>query len=274
MTRKNIAFAILLLLLAVLFSGAAGAEEPAPATSTDLDCAHPRTKTTIYFFDSPAYTSLNAENHRVYGPAEIETACADCGKVLASETVSNAEEIRRHVLKKGVCVLCGYRAKAAGAAAELPADVPEERTLTALEDENTEGLLVLTLTKEELYELASADVRTVLVKGAAGNAAVALNVSELLSQTEKTGAGLQLQMAEREDGSLYAGLYLVTGDGEKIKPDIEGIALRFYRPVKTNVRASLAPAGTDTLIVTDSVWSDRGFWSVAYVDEGTYFLLQ
>lgn len=40
MTRKNVAFAILLLLLLSLLSGAAGAEEPDPATPTDLDCLH------------------------------------------------------------------------------------------------------------------------------------------------------------------------------------------------------------------------------------------
>ena len=55
MTRKKLAIAILLLMLFSLFSGAAGAEEPALATPTDLECMHVRTKTTIYFIDSPLY---------------------------------------------------------------------------------------------------------------------------------------------------------------------------------------------------------------------------
>ena len=109
MTRKRFVSAILMLLLFI--SAAAAAEAPTPATPTDLACLHEHTKTTVYFFDSPSYTPVNADSHRVYGPATVETVCLDCGEVLSSETVDSAEEIRSHSFKKGVCALCGYRLK-------------------------------------------------------------------------------------------------------------------------------------------------------------------
>ena len=39
-------------------------------------------------------------------------------------------------------------------------------------------------------------------------------------------------------------------------------------------RASVAPADRDALIEAESVWNERGYWSVPYLEEGTYFLLQ
>ena len=30
----------------------------------------------------------------------------------------------------------------------------------------------------------------------------------------------------------------------------------------------------DTLIEAEGVWNEKGYWSVPYVEEGTYFLLQ
>ena len=227
MTRKPFAFAILMLLLFMLLSGAAGAEEPVPATPTDLECAHEHTKTTIYFFDSPVYVTINAESHRVTGPATIETVCLDCDEVLASETVDNAEEIRPHSMKRGVCALC-----------------------------------------------EQASISTALVRGETGTAAVAIGVPEMLGQTEQAGADLYLQLAEREDGSFFAGLYLISGSETRTEPEDEGITLRFYRQTRSDVRVSLAPADEDTLIETEGVWNDKGYWSVPYLEEGTYFLLQ
>ena len=273
MMTKRIAFAIGLLLLFSLCSGAAGAEEPVPATPTDLACLHEHTKTTIYFFDSPAYTPVDVESHQVSGPATIETVCLDCGELLSSETVDNAEEIRPHSMKKGACVLCGYRPKAK-APEERPTDAPGEMTIIAQEDDSADGLLTLTLTNTDLYEMETASVSTVLVRGRTGDTAVALVVPDVLGQTEQAGADLYLQLAEREDGSFFAGLYLVSGPGEKTEPEDEGISLRFYRQNLSNVRVSLAPADEDTLIEAEGVWNEKGYWSVPYVEEGTYFLLQ
>lgn len=274
MIRKKIAFAIGLLLLTALFSGLAGAEEKPPATTTDLACRHEHTKITIYFFDSPAYTSLNAEFHRVSGAASVVTSCLDCGEVLSTEALDNAEEVRPHSMKKGICALCGYRPVTAEPAEDRPTDAPGERTIIAREDEDTDGLLSLTLTNADLLEMQSASVSTVLVRGDTSDVAVALGVPEVLDQTEETGSDLYLQMAEREDGSFFAGLYLVSAPGEKTVPEDEGINLRFFRQNLSNVRVSLAPADEDTLIEVESVWNEKGYWTVPYLEEGTYFLLQ
>ena len=193
MMRRSFAFAILTLLLFVFLSGTAGAEEADPATPTDLDCAHEHVKTTIYFFDSPSYISISSVSHRVSGPAAVETVCLDCGKTLSSETVSNAEEIRPHSMKRGVCALCGYREKAR---TENPvADMPGERTLFAEQDEKAKGLMTLTLTRTDLSVLNRADIGTVLVRGETGCAVVVLDVAEILSQV-KSGIGKELYYAK------------------------------------------------------------------------------
>ena len=276
MIRKIPAIAVLLLLLSSLLPGAAGAEGPSPATPTDLECAHERTKTIIYFFDSPAYTALGPESHRVSGPAEVEVVCAECGEVLSSGEAGSAEEIRPHRMKNGACVLCGYKDKAdqAGKAKETPAAAPGERVILAAEDPEAKGLLTLTLTNEDLYALSGEGVSVVLVRGGAGGAAVALNIAEVLKQTEPLGAEIRIELAEREDGSLFAGVTLAEESGNLSQPESEGIILRFYRQSKADVRISLAPAGEDTLIETEGVWNERGYWSVPYLREGTYFLLQ
>lgn len=274
MTRKTIAFAVLLLLLSGLFSGTAGAEEPSVATPTDLECMHRQTKTTIYFFDSPAYTPIDAETHRVFGPATVETVCLDCGEALSAETVDNAEEIRPHIIRKGQCVLCGYREKARAAEKKETTDAPGERTIIIQEDGDADGLLTLILTNRDLYELEKENVSVLLVRGKGNDAAVALNVASVLSETERTGADLYLKLAEREDGSFYAGLYLASETGGKADPPGAGVTVRFYRSSRSNVRASVAPADRDTLIEAESVWNEKGYWSVRYVEEGTYFILQ
>ena len=77
----------------------------------------------------------------------------------------------------------------------------------------------------------------------------------------------------REDGSFFAGVFLVSDSG-KLRPAGTGITLRFYRTSKSDVRIALAPAGADTLVEAESVWNEKGYWSVSYLEEGTYFLLQ
>lgn len=272
MIRRRIILAIGLFLLFTLFAGAAGAEEPVPASPTDLDCGHVHTKTTIYFFDSPSYKPMNALFHRVSGPATVETVCRDCGALLKSEVADSAKEIRRHSFKKGACVLCGYR-QDAEAEDQFP-DEPGEMTLVVREKSAGEGLLTLTLTSGDLYELDNSGVVTLLVRGETGDAAIALPVTEAMIRTEEAKADLALHFAEREDGSFFIGIFLVPKDGEATKPDAEGVTLRFYRQTGPGTRASLAPAGTDTLVEAEAAPNEKGYWSVAYVGEGTYFLLQ
>ena len=272
MTRKNLAFAISVLLLFSLLSGVAGAEEPSVATPTDLACAHEHTKTTIYFFDGPAYTSNGADSHTVSGPATVVTVCLDCGETLSSETVDNAEEVRPHSMKKGACALCGYRPKTK-AAAPRPTDAPGERTIIAQEDGTTDGLLILTLTDEDLYRLENENVTTIIVRGREGDVAVALDVPDLLGRIGQYDMDLLLQLAERPDGSLFANLNLV-GPGKWTVPADTGVTLRFYRSDRTEVRPSVTPTDGESMIGVLGVWNDGGYWTIPYTEEGTYFLLQ
>ena len=260
----------MMLLLSACLTGLAGAEEAA-ATPTDLSCLHERFKTTIYFYDSPTYTAVNADSHKVSGPAVIVTECLDCGEVLDIDEVDYAEETRPHTFKKGECVLCGFRVKNKSQEKET-GDAPGERTIYAKKDDSAEGLLSLTLSAEDLTQMEFEQVQTVVVREEGGDAAVALPVAEVLSQTEMNSADLYLQMAEREDKSLFVGLYLVSEDGRE-EPKDDGIMLRFYQQTKMNVRVSMAPVDTDELVEAEGEWNDKGYWTVPYLTEGTYFLL-
>ena len=241
MMKKSLAFAMLMLLLTML-SGIAAAEETDPATPTDLTCPHENTKVIIYFYDSPAYSATGSRTHRVYGPASIVTVCQDCGQEIAREE-GEAEEYRPHTMKKGVCVLCGYHEQASEPTA-APEDIPGERTLYAGQASD-EDMLSLTLTYDDLSALNSAKVNTVLVKGKKGSAAIALNVADMMTQTRKTGGSLYLMLAEQEDKSLFAGLYLVIDSDTREEPDGEGISLRFYQENRADVQVSLVLADSD-----------------------------
>ena len=271
MIRRSFVYSILFLLL--ILACAASAEEAAPATPTDLACPHEHTRTTIYFFDSPAYAPVDAGSHRVSGPAAVETVCLDCGKTISSVNTDNAEEIRPHSMKKDACVLCGYRRAAARPAERSGADRSGEETLFARE-EGAGKLLSLTLTRKDLAAMENASVSTVLVRGKTGAAAIAMEVEDALTQAEAAGSDLYLELAEQEDGSLFAALYLVSGSGEKTELNDEGITLRFYQENREGVRVSVAPADSDILVETESSWNEHGYWSVQYLEEGTYFLLQ
>ena len=270
--KKSLAFALLMLMFCALYC-VAEAEEMSVATQTDLSCLHVNTKETIFFFDSPAYTSVSATSHKVYGPATIQVVCLDCGEVLSEETVDYAEELRPHSMKKGQCALCGYREKNQMSQEERKDD-PGERTLFAQEDSEIEGLLFLTLSREDLTALNNSNVTTALIRGNSGNVAIALEVKKVLTQTWEAEADLYLELAEREDGSFFAAVNLVSRSGEEIDPDGEGINLRFYREAYADVRVSLAPVSNGTIVETKGVWDEHGYWSVQYQEEGTYFILQ
>ena len=276
MLRKSFAPAIAALLLLFLLCGFAAAEEAEqiPATPTDLECAHIHTKTITYFFDAPLYTPVSSASHRVSGPATVDTVCVDCGKVLATER-ADAEEIRPHRMKKGVCALCGYREKSpAWSVEEMDKDLPGERTFYAREDGDAEGLLSMTLSGVDLVALQNANISTVLVRGERGIAAIALEVPEMRAQAEINNAELYMELEEQEDGSFFAGVSLLSGPEERKPAGDDGISLRFYRQQKEEVRVSVAPANEDRLVEAPGTWNDNGFWSVPYVEEGTYFLLQ
>ena len=276
MGKKIIAAAVLLLVLSVLWA-AAGAEEisedQAVATPTDLVCPHAHTRTTYYFYDSPNYTALSAVSHRVNGPATAETVCEDCGALLDSEVLDNAEEIRPHTMKKGVCALCGYRQKAEETETRgTPRKSgPGERAITAQRDES--GLYTLTLSQQDLAAFANARINTVLVLGKTGRVVVAINVAVIRKEAEKAGASVLLEMTEQEDGSFFAALFLVKGT-QRSKPENAGISLRFYQDKKQEIRFSVAPSDTEQMAEADAAWNEEGYWAVPYVEEGTYFPLQ
>lgn len=242
-------------------------EEPSPEA-----CAHEHRRTTIYFFDSPSYTAISPTSHRVSGAATVETVCEDCGALLSSEVVDSAEEVRPHSMKGGVCALCGYRTKVApdpvGSSRQT---TPGERIITAQPDDS--GLFELTLSEEDLTALTNARVRTVLVRGKGGDAVIALDVAEMKAEAGATGANLTLELAEREDGSFFAGLYLNGSHGKQV-PKETGVRLRFYRDSEEKTRFSVAPSDSETLSDVSADWNEAGYWSVPYVGEGTYFPLQ
>ena len=270
--KKSLVFALLMLLVAVLCC-AAEAEEPVPATPTDLTCLHKNTKQTIFFFDSPAYTSVSSTSHRVYGPATIQTVCLDCGEVISSETVDYAEELCPHSMKRGQCVLCGY-CDQTWTKQEQPKDTAGERTLYAQEDQNNSGLLFMVLSREDLIALNNSSVSVALIRGNSGNVAIALNVKNLLDQSREADADLYVQLAERTDGSVFAGVTLVSESGEEIAPATDGINLRIYQETYSNIHFSLAASAGGALVEAEGVWDEHGYWSVRYQEEGTYFILQ
>lgn len=239
-----------------------------PATPTDLDCAHENTVMTVYFFDSPAYEPVSPVSHRVSGPAVIETTCADCGAILSDETVNEAEEIRPHSFKKGVCALCGYQQTAKLSSAQP--DAPGERTMMAQPDGS--GLFFLTLTEQDLAALDKAGVETLLIRGEKGEAVIAMDVSYFCSEVEGEQASLSVEMAEQEDGSIFAALNMNTAPGKTHRLETpEGITLRFYRQEEPELRV-IFTGQNQQILETETTWQTAGYWSVPYVDEGSYLL--
>ena len=275
MARKPFALAVLMLLLFMLLSGAAAEEkeDKDPATPTDLDCLHVHVRITNYFFDSPLYTSVSTVAHRVAGPATVETVCLDCGELLSSETVGYATEYRPHIMKKGVCALCGYRSRISSPENQ-PEDYPGERTILVPESGKPEDLLTLTLFGTDFTALELGGFSTALVRGENSSVAIALNVPVLRYQLEENSTNLYLEFAEREDGSFFADVYLLSDPVTRIGPEEESVTVRFYQEKRENVRVSFVPVETDVLEEVESVWDEKGYWNVPYPAEGTYFLLQ
>lgn len=276
MIRKTLACLAVFTVLLLPFAGAAGeyAGEEAdlvPATPTDLDCLHEHVKETIYFFETPLYTRLNSFEHRVSGPATVETACLDCGEILSSEVVRAAEEIRPHSMKRGVCVLCGYQAPVRNSPdAE---DLPGEQSVYAFANAEIPDIWALTLTCRELGFLEQEGVQTALIRAddPAVTAAVALDVAGVLEQARPAESDLNIAFAERSDGSVFASVRLdPPADPEA---ELTGVTLRLYRPETEEVRAAVAPANGSELLETEILRDAAGFWSVAYAEEGTYFIL-
>lgn len=263
----------LLLLFALSGMALAEEEEPVPATPTDLTCPHEHTREIIYFYDTPAYASAGAASHHVSGPAVIRTVCLDCDEVLDSRETEYAEELRPHSMKRGVCALCGYREPER---AEMPkqADRSGERTFYARDEGQVQGLLSLTLTKDDLRALNNAGVQTALVRGKTGLAAVALDVPAVLTRVREEGADLYTEIAEQEDGSFFAAVNLLGDKGKRIPLKDGGIRILLFRENRGDVRIALAASDSGELEELDGEWNEQGYWVVVYTEEGTYFVLQ
>ena len=113
-----------------------------------------------------------------------------------------------------------------------------------------------------------------LVRGEHGKAVVAVDVKEIRQETEREAASFSIEMAEREDGSLFAGLSLSNAPGRKDELDIEGVTIRFYGEKDEDLRVALDPTDGDKLTETDGQWDDSGFWFVPYVSEGNYVVIR
>ena len=264
MGRKTFIAAVLLLSLFVL---AAAAEEA--ATPTDLTCSHEHTKVVLYFYDSPVYTPISAASHRVSGPATQKVVCLDCGEELSSEEVANAETVRPHSFKKGVCALCGYRLTTDPDL--LYPDLPGERTLVA--QETSAGVLTLTLTHTDLSALFNAHVATVLIRGRTDAAAVAVDVAQALDMTEAASSELVVEISEREDGSLFAGIFLKEASGTRTSVTGTGFTLRFYTQQQSGLEFVLITEDDEIRELAGEP-GGNGCWMVPYVAEGNYMMLQ
>ena len=277
MLKRFAAFAALMFLLSAALSAAAGAEAAQPATPTDLSCAHEHIGTTIYFFDSPAYDCVDAATHRVSGPADVETVCLDCGEVLSFEMVDYIEEIRPHSMKNGTCALCGFsQAFRTGQEGNGPASPVGNGEWTAYthRDMNVGDLEFLTLSNEELAGIRESGASVLLIRGNSGSVSVAVEMSEIPERTETSGADLYLELAEWEDSSIFAGLYLLSAAGERRELMGSGIALRLYQESQPAIRVSVAPVDSEQMKEARAEWNDRGYWNIQYLGAGTYFILQ
>ena len=197
--------------------GTEEAGQATPATPTDLGCLHEHVVTTVYFFDSPAYESVSAVSHRVTGPAVVETVCRDCGEVLSDETVNNADEIRPHSFKKGVCALCGYQQ-------------------------------------------------------AARSSSVSQDAPGFAEEVEGEQASLSVEMAEQEDGSLFAAMVMNTAPGKAQELESpKGVTLRFYQQPEPALRVIFSGKGQD-IFEPEVTWDSAAYWFVPYQREGSYLL--
>jgi len=271
---------LLALLLLLAFPTLAEEDYPedwdlGPATPTDLACAHEHTEAVYYFYDSPSYTPMDENIHKVSGTAYVEVRCLDCGEILITEEETYAEEIRPHTFKNNACPLCGFRLRVKETEPPAAGSSASGSGQALLHGESSaSGLESFTLSNADLAEMESGGVVTALARPARGRAAVALDVKRMQAQTRTSGMNLCLDLLEQEDGSFFVGLWLEK-DGKKLSlPDKAGVTLRFYEEKTPPLQVTLSPSGSDELREADAVWNDGGFWSVTYQAEGTYFLKQ
>ena len=228
----------LLLALSLLLSLAGAEGNPPPSnpdlsTPTDLSCAHEHTREVFYFSD-PWYTPLDDENHLIQGPAEVELECMDCGEMLSSEFRENAESLRPHSFKKGVCVLCGQLQTGAEDLPELmDRDAPGEHTVTLPWSAGAapeERRMLIALTEKDLNSMAIDEISLVILRPETGDAAIALDVPSLRSELAGQGGdfAVSVEMSPAGNGELFTAVFVASPSED---PAAEPGSLDFVRDI-------------------------------------------
>lgn len=262
-------------LLALLLAAAAGyalaeeggeAAEPVPAA-----CAHEHTET-LYYFDFPAYTAVDSENHAVSGPAVVNVICQDCGAVLSAWEEANAVEIRPHTFHGGRCALCGF--EGAQQPPEAPPAPAQEEDRMAFTSEGTPAENFVTLTGRDLEQAGDPLVLRTEDRGAA----LVVQTQQLREEMERTGGFMTAEIVRQDDRRISTFIRLYDAGGAETVPGGQVVSLRVYHgDSETPVRVSYTgPDGT--IIPGEAGWveSDGGesYWSVPWFGNGTYELIK
>ena len=267
--------AVMILAFLVLPYPALGEGNQDPATQTDL-CAHLSTHQVIYFDDAPLYTPLGPVSHLVEGPGLVETVCDDCGRLLSSEYMENAEEIREHTIRNGRCALCGYRQTKPDEPETYVGSEPGEQVLEAKKDDDA-SLWQLSVTGEEVEQLRSQQVQTALIRG--GEMALVFSVDDLCQQMNEAGAQLEITVEMREDQSFFLSAGLLNA-GEEQQTELKGYekcSLRVYRPADPPlILVWISPE--DELLELPATWvqpkenGEEGYWMIPWPGSGNFLL--
>ncbi len=286
---------MMLLLIAgllALYAAAAAAEEAdadwteepfAEAASAEEACAHTHTRRVCYF-DAPEYFPLDDESHMVAGAAIVEIYCEDCGALVDIVQESNAQEIRSHVFRNGVCALCGFEASLlegekaeAGTAPETaayeqvyedaeawtPAPVPES-VLSLPAGENPDQY-TCTLTGMDLEE--AGDTLVLLPDGR--NTAVVVKTEDLRREIDGTGTFIA-QIGKPGERFISTSIRVYDAFGAETSPDGQDISLRIYAE---NNGFPITVAFTDAYgntRLTEARWAEEGYWVVNWCGDGLY----
>ncbi len=233
------------------------------ASPTDL-CPHEHTES-VYYFDNPVYTPVDARTHSVTGRAMVEVICTDCGEVLSVTTEDDARQIKAHIFRKGMCVLCGMEGE------EAPVVQEVVRTLEP-DAENGEGNLFFCVLTERDLENAG-DI--LVLRAGEFEPAVTLQPRRLAEQMEN-GDLLSAEMLITGEHAVDVFVHVTPENGEPYAPDSELLSLRFYGEKTENaitVRWTDSEDKTNTA-EQEAAWVDGGnggyYMAFPFLGDGTY----
>lgn len=246
MKRNGMLLLVLLLLLVTAAAAAEGtAENPDPATPTDLTCAHENTKEYVYY-ENPEYIRVNTQYHKVVGyDAVVRVVCLDCGETISEETRDRVEEIRNHVFRNGACAMCSC----------------------------PQPVVILDFTQEEIEERMDRQEKVLVLRPDGSPAAIAVPVDSLrdilVKNPDKT---FRAELQPRPDGSFSIVLYLA--DGQEEDPFYpEGAEVRFYTRDDTPEILFTTEEGTahkSKTVFVDNTTPSQRYWFVPFIGNGMY----